>query len=77
MKFYRRIRRFVQTGLLLWSPSRDNTLKGLFVRLNRFNFIRIQCLSRAEAFPWVAHLCGSNVSVLSQVPSTLLYEEYK
>lgn len=57
MKLCRRISRFGQTCLLLWSPSRDNTLKGFFVHRNRFNFIRIQCLSRAETFP-VALLCG-------------------
>ena len=77
MKLGRRISRVVQTCLSLWSPSLDTTLKGFFVDLNRLNFIRIQCLSREEAFPWVALLCGSIGSVLSQVPSTLLWEEYK
>jgi hypothetical protein len=72
MKRRRRISRFVQTCLSLWKSSRDDTPIRFFIRLNRFNFIRIQCLRRAEAFPWFAHLIGSTVSVLSQVPSTLL-----
>lgn len=76
MKLGRRISRVVQTCLSLWSPS-GHYSEGIFVHLNRLNFIRIQCLSREEAFPWVALLCGSIGSVLSQVPSTLLWEEYK
>lgn len=76
MKLGRRISRVVQTCLSLWSPS-GHYSEGIFVHLNRLNFIGIQCLSREKAFPWVALLCGSIGSVLSQVPSTLLWEEYK
>jgi hypothetical protein len=77
MKLRRKISRFVQTCLSLWKSSRDNTPSRFFIHLNRFNFISIQCLRRAEAFPCFAHLSGSTVSILSQVPSTLLWEEYK
>ena len=74
MKLRRKISRFVQTCFWLWKPSRDNTPNRFFVHLDRFNFIGIQCLRRAEAFPWLAHLSGSRVSVLSQLPSSLLWE---
>lgn len=77
MKHDRRISYFVQTCLWLCNSSSENTLKGCFVPLNRFNFMRIRCPRRAEAFPWAAHLCGSAASVLAQVPSSLLWEECK
>jgi hypothetical protein len=77
MKLRRKISRFVQTSLSLWKSSRDNTPHRFSVHLYRFNFIRIRCLHRAETFPWFAHFSGSIVSVLSLVPSTLLWEEYK
>lgn len=47
MKIHRRIPWFVRTCLSLWKSSRDNSLKGFFIHLNRRNFSRIQCLRPA------------------------------
>jgi hypothetical protein len=83
LKFYRRIRHFVKTGLLFSSHSHNNTLKRFYSCLNRSNLIRVQCPGRTEPFFWVAHLSSSIASILVRVSSTLrvpsspIWEEYK
>jgi hypothetical protein len=47
MKSRRRISRIVQTCFSLWKSTRDNSVKGFFVHLNRLNFITLQCLRPA------------------------------
>lgn len=76
MKLGRRISRVVQTCLSLWSPS-GHYSEGIFVHLNRLNFIRIHMSKPGGSLPLGGSFMWLIGSVLSQVPSTLLWEEYK
>jgi hypothetical protein len=77
MKLCRRISRFGQTCLLLWSPSRDNTLKGFLVRLNLSISPEHNVYLGRKPSLGSFILCGSIVPVLVRVPLSLLLEEYR
>jgi hypothetical protein len=71
MRFYLQDPPLRSDLFVVLKPQSRQSARRFFVCSNRVNFIRIQCVVRTEAFPWVAHLCGSIASVLVRVPSSL------